>query len=137
MKEAPEYNWSDAWLLLAVIYAGPEGATLERIIEVGNGIEHAIFNPDELESGLARLTTGGHVHDKAGVFYATSPVMTAHQKTTSPQRSIEKELSDIEKYLGAASLADPQPHSNNLRYPGFTKEAYTEAVNNYLARHRR
>ena len=57
MKKAPEYNWSDAWLLLAVIYA--------------------------------------------------------------------------------ASSADPQPHSNNLHYPEFTNEAYTEAVNNYLARHRR
>jgi len=137
MKKASEYNWSDAWLLLAVIYAGQEGATLERIIEVGNGIEHAIFNPDELESGLARLTAGGHLREKSRVFFATSPVMTAYQKTTSPRRSIEKELSDIEKYLGAASSADPQPHSNNLRYPGFTKEAYTEAVNNYLARHRR
>jgi hypothetical protein len=101
MKKAPEYNWSDAWLLLAVIYAGPEGATLERIIEVGNGIEHAIFNPDELESGLARLTAGGHLQEKAGVFFATSGVMTGYQKTTSLRRSIQKELSDIEKYLGA------------------------------------
>ena len=117
--------------------AGPEGATLERIIEVGDGIEHAIFNPDELESGLARLTAGGHLQEKAGVFFATRGVMTGYQKTTSPRRSIQKELSDIEKYLGAASSADPQPHSNNLRYPGITKEAYTEAVNNYLARHRR
>lgn len=63
--------------------------------------------------------------------------MTAYQKATSPRRSIQKELRDIEKYLGAAASADPQPHSNNLHYPGFTNEAYTEAVNNYLAKHRK
>ena len=63
-----KFNWSDAWLLLSVIYAGGEGADLERIISVGDGIEHAIFNPDELESGLARLVSSGHIKEKNGIF---------------------------------------------------------------------
>jgi hypothetical protein len=86
---------------------------------------------------VARLTAGRHVREKAGVFFATSQVMTAYEKMTSPRRSIQKDLSDLKMYLGAAAVDDPQPHANNLQHPGFTKEAYTEAVNNYLARHRR
>jgi hypothetical protein len=31
-KNKIECNWSDAWLLLAIIYAGSGGANLERII---------------------------------------------------------------------------------------------------------
>jgi hypothetical protein len=45
LTKSLEYNWSDAWLLLAMIYAGPEGATLERIIEVADGINHALAKP--------------------------------------------------------------------------------------------
>jgi len=133
-KNRTEYNWSDAWLLLAVIYAGGKGATLERIIEVGDGIEHAIFNPDELESGLARLTSGGYISEKKGVFSATAKVMRAYAKTTSPRRAIHKELEDVEKLIGAASPTSKQPHSNNLKYAGFTKESYEEAVDRYIGR---
>jgi hypothetical protein len=136
-KNKIECNWSDAWLLLAVIYAGNEGANLERIIEVGNGIEHAIFNPDELESGLARLTSSGYIKEKNGVFYATPRVMRAYLKTTSPRRAIYKDLESIEKLIGAASPTSDQPHSNNLKYAGFSMAAYTDAVNKYIERNRK
>lgn len=130
-----QYNWSDAWLLLAVIYAGNAGATLERIIAVADGINHAIFNPEELESGLARLTAGGHLTEEQGVFRPAGRVMNAYSKTTSPRRTIEKELKDIETYLGAASSDVRQPQPNNLRYPGFSKAAYDRAVDAYVGRH--
>lgn len=136
-KNNSEYNWSDAWLLLAVIYAGNEGANLERIIEVGDGIEHAIFNPDELESGLARLTSGGYINEKNGIFSATPKVLKAFLKTTSPRSYIHKDLERIEKLIGAASATSDQPHSNNLKYAGFSMAAYSEAVNRYLERMRK
>ena len=131
-KNKSEYNWSDTWLLLAVIYAGSGGATLERIIAVGDGINHAIFNPDELESGLARLTSGGYIKEKNGVFSATAQVMRAYAKTTSPRRAIHKELEDMEKLIGAVSPTSKQPHTNKLKYAGFSKEAYAEAVSRYI-----
>jgi hypothetical protein len=133
-KKKIEYNWSDAWLLLAIIYAGNEGANLERIIEVGDGIEHSIFNPDELESGFARLTSGGYIKEKDGVFHATPEVMSAYLKTTSARSAIHKDLERIEKLIGAASATSDQPHTNNLKYPGFSPSAYTEAVNRYIER---
>lgn len=83
-QDSREYNWSDAWLLLAIIYAERYGeATPLRVIAAGDFIEHAIFNPDELESGLARLTSGGYIDEKAGVFSLTDKVMGAYEKTTS------------------------------------------------------
>jgi hypothetical protein len=133
-KKKIESNWSDAWLLLAIIYAGDEGANLERIIEVGDGIEHAIFNPDELESGLARLTSSGYIKEKNGVFFATPKVMSSYLKTTSQRAYIHKDLERIEKLIGAASATSAQPHSNNLKYAGFSTAAYTDAVNRYLER---
>lgn len=129
VKDKIEYNWSDAWLLLAIIYAGSGGATLERIIAVGDGINHAIFNPDELESGLFRLTSGGYVKEKSGVFSATSKVKRAH--AASPHRAIHKQLEYIEKFIGAAPYTSEQPHSNNMRYAGFSAAAYDEAVKKY------
>jgi len=136
-KKTIQFNWSDAWLLLAVIYAGNEGANLERIIEVGNGIEHSIFNPDELESGLARLTSSGYIKEKDGVFHAAPKAMRAYLETTPTRSYIHKDLERIEKLIGAASSSSDQPHSNNLKYPGFSMASYTKAVNNYIERARK
>ena len=130
-------NWSDAWLLLAVIYAGGEGADLERIIAVGDGINHAIFNPDELESGLARLTSSGHIKEKNGVFFATLKIRKAFAKVSPPRSAIHKDLERVETLIGAATPPAEQPNTNNLKYPGFSEAAYTEAVNKYIERFRK
>lgn len=133
MKDRIEYNWSDAWLLLAIIYAGWNGgATLERIIAAGDGINHAIFNPDELESGFARLKSGGYIEERAGIFSATDKVMRAYEKATSPSRAIHKELKHIEDFIGAASPTSEQPQPNNRKYAGFSTAAYAQAVNKYV-----
>lgn len=128
------YNWSDAWLLLAIVYAGRGKATLEKIIAVGDGIEHAIFNADELESGLARLTAGGFIREKNGVFSATTKVMKSYAKTTTPRRAIHKELEDMEKLLGAAPFASAQPSDNSLKYDGFSQVRFDEAIKAYLTK---
>ena len=133
VKDRIEYNWSDAWLLLAIIYASRDGgATLEKIIATGDFINHAIFNPDELESGFARLTFGGYIEETAGIFSAADKVIRAYEKTTSPRRAIYKELKDTEDLIRAASPTSEQARPNNLKYPGFSAEAYTEAVNKYV-----
>jgi len=51
MKDS--YLWTDAWLLLSIIYASRhEGATLKYIIGYGDALNHAIFRMEEVESGL-------------------------------------------------------------------------------------
>ena len=124
------YNRSDAWLLPAIIYAGG-AATLERIIGAGDWINHAVFNPDELESGLARLAAGGLIKEKKKIFSATLKVRRAYAKTASPRRAVDKELSDIRQFIGAASTGE-QPQLNDLKYDGITPEEFREAFDKYL-----
>lgn len=136
IKSKIKFNWSDAWLLLSVIYAGGEGADLERIIAVGDGINHAIFNPDELESGFARLTSSGHIKEKNGIFVATLRVRRAFAKMSPKRSAIHKDLERVETLIGAAPSSAEQPNTNNQKYPGFSAAAYTQAVNRYLERFR-
>ena len=130
MAKKQKHNRSDAWLLLAIIYAG-EAATLEKIIGAGDWINHAVFNPDELESGLARLAAGGFIKKKNKTFSATLKVRRAYAKTTSPRRAVDKELNDIRQLIGAAATGE-RAQPNDLKYDGITPEELREAFGKYL-----
>lgn len=124
-KQNISYNWSDAWLLLAIINASKKGeATLTTIIAAGDGIDFAVFEPEEIESGFARLTTGGYVEEKNGIFCPTKTAL-AYAKSTK-RRAIHKELKDIEDMLGAPSAVSEQPSLNNLKYNGFSPQPMTK-----------
>lgn len=127
------YNWSDAWLLLSIIHASKQGvATLDKIIAAGDAINHAIFTPAELESGFARLTSGGYIEEHGVAFSPTDKAGPALPKFRLFSRSVLKELETIGKNIGAASATSEQPHANDLRYEGFSKEAFDEAYNKYV-----
>ena len=115
---------------MAIIYAG-EAATLEKIIGAGDWINHAVFNPDELESGLARLAAGGFIKEKNKTFSATLKVRRAYAKTTTPRRAVDKELNDIEQFIGAATATGEQPQPNDLEYDGITPEELQKAFDKY------
>lgn len=134
MTKIKKYNSSDAWLLLSIIYAGGANgtATLEKIIGAGDYINHAVFNPDELESGLARLAAGKFIKGKNKFFSITLKVRRAYAETTSPRRAADKQLSDIGNLIGASAATDEQPHENNLKYAGFSPEEFRETFNKYL-----
>jgi hypothetical protein len=125
------HNWSDAWLLLAIIYADKQcGATLDKIIAAGDAINVAIFTQAELESGFARLTRSGFVEENAGLFV---PTKKTHLQTKigHTRRSIHNELKDVVRLLGCPSAIDDQPSRDNLRYPGFSISVYEDAVESY------
>jgi hypothetical protein len=125
------YNWSDAWLLLSIIHASKRGgATLDRIIAAGDAINHDIFTPSEMESGLARLTSGGYIKEESGVFSPTRKAMRYSRFRLLP-KSIYEELKDVGKFIGAAPFTSKQPNANELRYPGFSEAAFNEAYDKY------
>jgi hypothetical protein len=125
------HNWSDAWLLLAIIYADkPGGATLDKIIAAGNAINAAIFTPTELESGLARLTRSGFIEENAGLFVPTKNAQL-RTKLGHTSRSMHNELRDVAKLLGCPSAIDDQPAQDSMRYPGFSISVYEDAVETY------
>lgn len=136
--ECNKYNSSDAWLLLAVIYAGGGGnnnyAPLDKIISAGDWINHAVFNADEFESGLCRLTTGKYLKEKNEIFSVTLKVKRAFAKINLRGRTVEKELEFLREFIGAASPASEQPQINNLQYEGFSQARFREAVDTYLLR---
>jgi hypothetical protein len=53
--------WSDAWLLLSLIY-GREPLDRQRIRDIGDYINHAIFTDEEVRGGLRRLLEGKGGH---------------------------------------------------------------------------
>jgi hypothetical protein len=131
-EHRPQFNWSDAWLLLAVAAASQSGqASLEKIIAAGDAINFAIFKPDELESGLVRLSEAGYIKESAGLFSLTEKVQPHAESFLAEHRAMDKRLADVEAMIGAASAPDDQPCQNNLKYPGFSKKQYDEAVLSY------
>ena len=92
------FVWSDAWLLLAILYArGP--ANRAKIKEIGDFINHAIFTDEELEGGLERLKRTGHVIEADGRFQP-SPAVSSWYENVSPKRSyVYKDLERVEGFL--------------------------------------
>ena len=128
-KRQPEYCWSDAWLLLAIIYSGgSSGTNLRHIISAGDYINHALFTLDELRSGLIRLTTGGFIREQDGNFAATEITLESYRHTTSPRRAALKEIADFEELLKASGAIDLNSHQKPLR---LSKKSYDKAVKEY------
>jgi hypothetical protein len=95
------FMWSDAWLLLSLIYSG-ESADRDRLRSIGDFINHALFTDEELDGGLARLQQGGHVvaeNDR----YAASPDVFAWYAAVTAGKSrtaVHKDLERVKHFLG-------------------------------------
>lgn len=124
---------TDAWLLGAIFWARrAEGtATLAQIIAYGDALHHAIFNPEEIESGLARLASAGVIREEAESF-APGPAGEPwfEEFNTVTLRTIES-LDWFAEKLSAGRYPHLGNTRNNLRYPGFTKQRYDEAIAEY------
>ena len=114
---------SDAWLLLAIIYAGrEEPSTLVDVIAAADYINHAVVVFEEKEDALARLSAGGYI---------------AHTED-KPQRAVLDEWEDMRQFLGAAKWnprQKPQLANVGVSYPLLTREAFDEAIDGYRTRH--
>ena len=127
-----EYQWSDIWLLQSIIFGiGEKGASLYDIIRIGDGLNHAIFTDDELESGLARLTAGGLIIEKEKRFFPTKKANEIYRKANKKGGSVYSIRERIEKLLKATPYDPKQKYpnpKNNLTYPGFSTNATKEAI---------
>jgi hypothetical protein len=136
MKESEiAYRWTDAWLLLAIIYSsGRKPAILKDIVGAGDAINHAIFNDEEFESGLYRLTQGGWVAESPPGFRPTEKTDRAFRSIRSKGLGMFDENKELEKVLGAKPWQpdEPMPHpENQFRYPGFSCEELAKATKQY------
>lgn len=136
MSKGPDYQWSDAWLLQAIICAGgrENGASLFDIIRTGDGLNHAIFSNDELESGFARLTSGGLITAKGELFFATNEAVELYEQASKRSGSPLTIRERLAKKLKAEPWNPRQQMSksvNNLKYPGFSPENVEETIDRY------
>ncbi len=133
-----QYLWSDAWFLLAVIYAGKEQpAALSDIIAVADFINHAIITFEETEGALARLTAGGFIIDAGTKISPTEKTMSFYKSSTKRRHPVLNELEDIGKLLQISDMSSsfkPQDANRGVSYPSLTHEQYNEAVRNYDSR---
>jgi len=120
------YRWSDAWLLLSIILAASaEGATLERIISIGDGINRAIFTFQELDGGLARLYAGGLVRLQDERVFPTESAQQLYERVSRRGGSMLGQMKKLQQKLGASepSASDDPNHAD----PEWSLQFFSEA----------
>ena len=130
------FRWSDAWLLLAVVWStrgGQSSASLDEVIGAGDAIDHAIFNFEELDGGIARLGAGNLIVVDGGTFHLSSDGKSLHEPVTGA--TAWASVSAI-----AHELRVPEPYDTNARYVDpawsarlFTRDDMRDAVERYRA----
>jgi hypothetical protein len=133
MKTNFKYEWSDIWLLQAIISGGgDEGASLYNIISIGDALNHAIFTDEELEGGFARLTEGKLIEERDGRFFATTEAKDIYSKASSKSGSIFTIRDRVAKAIDAAPWQPQISRAENTpKYPGFSSEGVAEAIRQY------
>jgi hypothetical protein len=95
------FVWSDAWLLLSLIYSG-EPADRERVRSIGDFINHAIFTDEELDGGLARLQCAGYVSAVGHKYSPSAEVLAWYTSITKgkTRTAVHKDLERVNGFLG-------------------------------------
>jgi hypothetical protein len=94
----PTFAPSDAWVLLAVIYAG-EPADRQQIIAAGDHINHAIFMDEELEGGLRRLREAELIVESERRFTPSKEVQDWYKMSGPRHRRVDRDLERVERLL--------------------------------------
>src|SRR4051812_49385128 len=127
------FLWSDAWLLTAVFYARrAEGsATLPDIVGYGDAVNHAIFNPEELESGLARLVSAGLLLEVGEAFEPAGEARKWYAEFITTNSSNTRSMDFVGEKLRAEPYKPGIDPRNNFSFAGFSRERYESAVSTW------
>jgi hypothetical protein len=131
------FTSSDVWLLVSIALAEDEPpARLPDILFAGDGINKAVFTPQELRRGFSKLTQAGYVNDAEGTYRLTEQgraLVTDARDQGGSWWTIRRR---IEKRLTAATGAEDAPRFEDARfpYPSVTDEAVSKAVKQYHAK---
>ena len=139
-RKAPiRLMWSDAWLLHAIaLAAGDDWASLAKIIEVGDAMEHAIFTYPEIQGGLGRLLAGSLIEVQSQTFRPTPRFAQFLGEITKRRRSsLEATREAIRKYLRAepwTAAYDPMKEEPEWSFAGVSSSDYDAAFAEYQQR---
>jgi hypothetical protein len=133
-----QFTWADAWILLSVIFGSDKSgsATLRDIIEVGDGLNHAIFNYGELDDGLSRLIEAGHIVRDGDQFRVSKTVATAYARISRRVRVHMKQMEELESFIGVKPSDTDYVPAIEGSARVLTREAFDAAVQGYVGKSR-
>lgn len=120
---------NDIWLLLSIIVGGKGGeASYHKIIKVGDMINHAIFNHDQIENGLFRLSENNLIIKSNGGYTPTSLAMSDFSQVKDRSKNWFDAWDALKvKYDAVRDLESLNVNS----YPGYSREDVDLAIQSY------
>jgi hypothetical protein len=125
------FLWSDAWILMAIAVASPNApAQLAEIMEIADGINHALLTREELNGAIGRLGTAALVQSSDVGYSVSAAGRTMYDAATARSRSLIGQLEVIQASLGARPSRDgPAPADAQMGEPQAVSEAdYSRAL---------
>jgi hypothetical protein len=90
-----EFVWSDAWILLTIIYSGGckgQSTDLAHTTQAADFINHAVPTDDELKGALERLQLANLIRQDNGNYRASDLALEAYARISTPHRDVHKEI---------------------------------------------
>ena len=121
----PPFEWSDAWILAAVIWATDAEAPvpLWRLIAIADALNKAIPSRAELEVGIERLVRAGYLRAVPDGFEATPAALAL--KAPGPPMEI------VARAIGAREWSPQTEMPRTTAAVYVTAEAYGKALKHY------
>ena len=129
------FTSSDVWVLLSIALSETNASPvrLKDVFFAGDAINKAIFSPQELRRGIAKLTQAGYVRDEVGA-YSLTPHGRELVERARAHSSVWLRIWDwLDKELSATRGAEDQPAYEDSRfpYPQLTNALVAEAEREY------
>ncbi|MDD4978337.1 MAG: hypothetical protein PHI29_06880 [Gallionella sp.] len=130
MNDSPKLQWSDVWLLQAIVLCGRNGAgSLQDIVATGDYINHSIFTYEEISSGLFRLTAARLVAEVDSTFVPTTEALRGYEAAEILGGGIYEVWARLAKNYGVERPAGQhQSVGPDHEYSGISRESFAAAV---------
>ena len=103
------FNWADAWVLASIaVGGGLKGCELKDVIAAGDLINRAIFDADELRSGLTKLVNAGFVLHAGGFYVISGAARSAVEELIDEGETSYGVMQFFEDFLAIDPYADPE-----------------------------
>jgi hypothetical protein len=134
-RSATPFQWSDAWLLLAIGFAASQrAASLGSVIATADGIQHAVITRDELNGGIGRLERAGYItYDQDGLT-VTALGLTLFRESARAGATHGKRQDAIERALSAIPWSPDRSSAQALN--GESEIISTATYDLAIGRHR-
>ena len=136
-------RWEDAWILLAILYAGRPGefASLARVIGIADYINHAIPTHGELDGAFDRLQRADWIEFRDLTYAPTEAAESMFADRRDKRTSVRKDREVVARRIGAEEWSPGSPiptvGPEGPRCVQLTEAAVRCACDEYLATKRK